>query len=172
MEVCVESLESAINAFGGGAMRVELCSSLSEGGLTPSLGLYKSIKKYLIENDLNGQINCMIRCRGGDFLYSDSEMSTMLEDVAGFVELDESLRCDGLVFGALDEQGNIDEAASGQFMNGIPPGLMKTTFHRAFDVCSNWEHGFRTIGELGFDKLLTSGQKNTAFEGKILKFKV
>jgi copper homeostasis protein len=168
MEVCVESLESAINAFRGGASRIELCSSLSEGGLTPTLGLYKSIKKFLRANDPESrmQINCMIRCRGGDFLYSDSEMETMLTEVAGFVELDEDLKCDGLVFGALDAQGNVDEAICAEFMRAIPSQMFKTTFHRAFDVCAEWEHSFRTIERLGFDKLLTSGQKKTAFEGQ------
>lgn len=68
----MDSLESAINAYQGGADRIELCSSLNEGGLTPSLGLYKSIRKYLHQHDPDGRfkVNCMIRCRSGDFLYS------------------------------------------------------------------------------------------------------
>ena len=103
MEVCVDSLESTIAAYEGGARRVELCSSLNEGGLTPSYGLLKSVQKYLQQNGAEAaekqpfEINCMIRCRSGDFVYDDMEMEQMLEDAKKFVELD----VNGLVFGAL-----------------------------------------------------------------------
>lgn len=102
MEVCVDSLDSAVAAHQGGADRIELCSSLSEGGLTPSFGLLRSIQKYLAHSDPEHkfQVNCMVRCRPGDFLYSDREMETMLEDANKFVELE----VDGLVFGALTPQ--------------------------------------------------------------------
>ena len=99
MEVCVDSLESVISAYEGGAYRVELCSSLNEGGLTPSFGLLKRAQHYVAENNAKEKftINCMVRCRVGDFNYSNSEVETMLEDVKNFVEMD----VDGLVFGAL-----------------------------------------------------------------------
>ena len=106
MEVCVDSLESTIAAYEGGAKRVELCSSLNEGGLTPSFGLVRSVQKYLSSQrqqdgeEKNFEINCMIRCRSGDFVYDDHEMEQMEEDAKKFVELD----VNGLVFGALTPQ--------------------------------------------------------------------
>jgi copper homeostasis protein len=170
MEVCIDSLESAINAYEGGAIRVELCSSLDEGGLTPSLGLYKSIRKWLLANDKTARmaVNCMIRCRGGDFLYSDTEMNSMMEDVATFVDLkDTDFKVDGLVFGALDSNGHVDEIACKRFISAAT-GDVKKTFHRAFDVCVDWRSAFRSIENLGFCKLLTSGQKRSADEGRDL----
>ena len=102
MEVCVDSLDSVIAAHQGGADRVELCSSLNEGGLTPSFGLVTAIQKYLAQNDPERkfQVNCMVRCRPGDFLYSDREMETMIEDAKKFTELE----VNALVFGALTPQ--------------------------------------------------------------------
>jgi len=90
MEVCVDSLESALNAFHGQAKRIELCSSLNEGGLTPTYGLFKSIRNHLdqIDPQRDFKINCMIRSRGGDFNYSDSEMENMMEDAKKFIEMD------------------------------------------------------------------------------------
>lgn len=163
MEVCVDSLESAINAYEGNADRIELCSSLNEGGLTPSYGLLKCIIKYIMKSSRPFGINCMIRCRAGDFNYSDTELETMREDINKFVELE----VDGIVFGALDAEGFIDEAASKELLKLVPPNV-QTTFHRAFDVCLDWEKCFNQIETLGFDKLLTSGQQKTAFEGRHL----
>ena len=77
MEVCVDSLQSVVAAYEGGANRIELCSSLNEGGLTPTVGLLKSIRNYFKKRDITSgmvPINCMIRCRAGDFLYSDYEI--------------------------------------------------------------------------------------------------
>ena len=85
MEVCVDSLESAIAAFKGGANRIELCSSLDEGGLTPTFGLYKCIKKHVPDEF---KVFCMIRPRAGDFLYTDSEIECMEEDIKQFIELE------------------------------------------------------------------------------------
>ena len=137
MEVCVDSLESAINAFNGGASRLELCSSLNEGGLTPSVGLYKSVRKFLQENAAADSrddfaVNCMIRCRPGDFFYSESEIDTMVQDLNVFVEL----QADGLVFGALDAQGNVDQAVMKQVLELVPAASsgIKTTFHRQYKV--------------------------------------
>ena len=165
MEVCVDSLESAINAYKGQATRIELCSSLNEGGLTPSYGLLKSVKKYLENADRKFGIYCMIRCRAGDFNYSDSELDVMFEDLKKFVELG----VDGLVFGSLDQVGHIDESAIRQFFKLIPAdSKIETTFHRAFDVCDDWKTCFETIKSFGFNRLLTSGQKKSAFEGRQL----
>lgn len=90
MEVCVDTLESALNAFHGGAQRIELCSSLNEGGLTPTYGLFKSIRNHLekLDPQRRFKINSMIRLRAGDFNYSDSEMETMMEDAKKLIELE------------------------------------------------------------------------------------
>ena len=163
MEVCVDSLESTLNAFHGGAQRIELCSSLNEGGLTPTYGLFKSIRSHLdkLDPERRFKINCMIRSRPGDFNYTDLEMETMMEDASKFVELE----ADGLVFGALDVEGNIDEALVRE-IHSITRASVKMTFHRAFDVCRDWRAAFEKLNELRFDWILTSGQKKSAFEGR------
>ena len=168
MEVCVDSLYSVQNAYEGNANRIELCSSLGEGGLTPTCGLFKSIKKYLNKKREQNEsrimnIHCMIRCRPGDFNYSDQEIESMSEDIKNFVELG----ANGLVFGGLTPDGSIDEDLMNDFIKLIPSNVKKT-YHRAFDVCANWEDSFEKIQNLGFDYLLTSGQKKTAFEGRDL----
>jgi len=169
MEVCVDSLESVVAAYQGSADRVELCSSLNEGGLTPSYGLVKSTLKYVENFENNGKkpmkVNCMIRSRVGDFCYSDNEIEMMKEDLKKFIEMN----VDGIVFGALKPNGLIDEDLNKEFLDEIPSNSeIKTTFHRAFDVCSDWKDCFEKIEELGYNKILTSGQQKTAYEGKNL----
>ncbi len=145
-------------AFNGGASRIELCSSLNEGGLTPTVGLFKCIRKKTISTF---KIFGMIRPRSGDFLYNDSEVECMCEDIKQFVELE----VDGLVFGALTEHALPDECVLRQFKKLIPNNI-ETTFHRAFDVCSDWQQSLATIQSVGFNRILTSGQKKTAYEGR------
>jgi len=165
MEVCVDSYESVVNAYEGQADRIELCSSLSEGGLSPTYGLLKTVKKYLSNKERSFGVFCMVRCRAGDFCYSDTEIEVMSEDLKKFVELE----VDGLVFGALDSAGLVDESVMKEFLKLIPPASkIETTFHRAFDVCSDWKTCFKQIKSLGFTRLLTSGQEKTAFEGRAL----
>lgn len=103
MEVCVDSLESALNAQKGGASRLELCSNLLDGGLTPSLGLFKAIKR----SGVSMPIFVMIRPRGGDFCYSDPEIEVMQEDIRIF----KSEGADGIVFGILNPDGSVDEGS-------------------------------------------------------------
>jgi copper homeostasis protein len=99
IEVCVESVESALAAQQGGADRVELCAALLEGGLTPSAGAVTLARK-----ELTIGLNVIIRPRGGDFLYSDVEMDLMFEDVRAV----KRLGADGVVLGILDEDGRVD----------------------------------------------------------------
>ncbi|KAF9411939.1 hypothetical protein HW555_009413 [Spodoptera exigua] len=151
LEVCIDSLESAINAIHGGADELEVCSSLTEGGLTPSPGLVKEIVK------MRAKVNVMIRCRtGSDFCYSEQEMDTMLSDVEVF----KAYGVDRFVFGALTDSQDIDEKNCERIINQA--GTVPVTFHRAFDVCTYPLSAVNKISALGFNRLLTSGQKSTA----------
>uniref|UniRef100_A0A4W3I8R1 Copper homeostasis protein cutC homolog n=1 Tax=Callorhinchus milii TaxID=7868 RepID=A0A4W3I8R1_CALMI len=154
MEVCVDSVESAINAERGGASRIELCSSLMEGGTTPSLGLLQVIKKYV-----EIPVFVMIRPRGGDFLYSDQEMEVMKTDI----KLAKSSRADGLVFGALTEDGRVDTAVCMELLAAARP--LPVTFHRAFDMAHSASLALESLISLGFERVLTSGCDSSALEG-------
>ncbi|CAB1312419.1 unnamed protein product [Coregonus sp. 'balchen'] len=142
MEVCVDSVESAINAEGGGAGRLELCSSLLEGGITPSIGLLQVVKQYV-----RIPVYTMIRPRGGDFLYSDWEVEVMRKDI----ELVKSHGADGLVLGALTEDGRIDAELCMELL--------------AFDMVHDPVVALETLVSLGFERVLTSGCDCSALEG-------
>ncbi|XP_039631001.1 copper homeostasis protein cutC homolog [Polypterus senegalus] len=154
MEVCVDSVESAINAERGGASRIELCSSLLEGGITPSIGLLQVVKQYV-----QIPVFTMIRPRGGDFLYSDRELEVMKTDI----HLCKSNGADGLVFGALTEDGRIDAELSMELLAISRP--LPVTFHRAFDMVHDPVVATETLISLGFERVLTSGCDATALEG-------
>jgi len=159
MEVCVDCIESAIYAVRGGAKRIELCSALSEGGLTPSLGLLRTIRAQIV-----CPIFCMIRPRDGDFLYSDLELSIMEEDIQALLKEGAS----GLVFGCLTKSGEVDEIACSRLIATAKksnPGA-DLTFHRAFDLTPDLQEAAKTIQKLGFKRILTSGGKQTAEEGQ------
>ncbi|XP_063699358.1 copper homeostasis protein cutC homolog [Culicoides brevitarsis] len=151
LEVCVDSIESAINAVNGGAGRLELCSALSEGGLTPSPGVFKVLKKSLPRPV---PIFVMIRPRAGnDFHYTKLELDSMVEDI----ELFRELGADGFVFGALDDNGRIDAIANTTLMNAVDD--LPVTFHRCFDMLppKDLQINALLIAELGFSRILTSG---------------
>ncbi|XP_064418221.1 copper homeostasis protein cutC homolog isoform X2 [Latimeria chalumnae] len=154
MEVCVDSLESAINAERGGAGRIELCSSLLEGGVTPSLGLLQVTKQ-----SVKIPVFVMIRPRGGDFLYTDQEVEVMRADI----KLAKANGADGIVFGVLTEDGRVDSELSAELLAESRP--LPVTFHRAFDMVHNPAVAMETVISLGFDRLLTSGCDSTALEG-------
>jgi copper homeostasis protein len=154
VEICVDSVESAVAAQAGGADRVELCDNLMEGGTTPSFGSIEVARKLL-----NIKLHVIIRPRGGDFLYSDTEFEIMKRDI----EAAKHLGADGVVIGILDAAGNIDLARTRELTALARP--MSVTFHRAFDVCAD---PFKAIDELtaiSVDRILTSGQEATAVEG-------
>jgi len=159
MEICIDSMESAINAVAGGAHRLELCSALSEGGLTPSLGLFKILK-----STVKVPIFVMLRPRGGyDFHFSDLEMKVILQDLALF----KNSGADGFVFGALTSYGEIDINACVSVILAARP--LPVTFHRAFDIAkTNPIDMAYKIADLGFKRLLTSGRSPVAIEGKFL----
>lgn len=154
IEVCANSLESALIAQKEGADRIELCQSLNEGGLTPSAGTLKAVREAL-----SIEIHVLIRPRSGDFCYSEIELTEMKADIKYVKELG----IDGVVFGILDLDGNIDKAACTELISIARP--LTLTFHRAFDMCKEPIKALNDIIELGFDRLLTSGQENKAIEG-------
>lgn len=154
LEVCVNSVESAVAAEKGGADRVELCDNLMEGGTTPSLGSIEIARKLL-----KIALHVIIRPRGGDFLYSDLEFEIMKRDI----EICRNLGVDGVVFGVLKADGEIDFERNSELINIARP--MSVTFHRAFDVTKNGINSLQTLIELNANRVLTSGQEATAFEG-------
>ena len=154
MEVCVESVVSAVNAEKGGAVRIELCANLIDGGTTPSLGLVRRVQcRVMIP------IMVMIRPRGGDFCYSEEEFETMKEDIEIFKK--ESV--DGFVLGILNIDGSIDKERCTLLLKLCSP--YPVTFHRAFDMAVNPFSTLETLISIGFSRVLTSGQGRTAFQG-------
>lgn len=157
IEVCANSLQSALNAQKGGADRVELCANLYEGGTTPSMGEIKLARK-LLQIDLN----ILIRPRGGDFLYSKNEIEIIKYDVLNC----KNLGVDGVVIGFLKPDGNIDIELTKEIKELARP--MSVTFHRAFDMCTNPEEALEELIEIGIDRILTSGLENKAIDGVVL----
>jgi copper homeostasis protein len=160
MEVCVDSFESAEAAVQGGAQRIELCSSLDQGGLTPSLGLLTLIRRRLPSELI---IFIMIRCRPGDFIYDDNELNVMEEEIRSFIQSNQ--RIDGFVLGTLQPDGTIDIESLKSLIQQIPKDI-SLTFHRAFDFIAKWETGIDQLIQLGFQRILTSGQETNAYYGR------
>lgn len=154
LEVCAGSVESVIAARDGGAARVELCSALEVGGITPSAGLMREARK--IEGIA---MHVLIRPRGGDFLYDENEICCMEQDIKTARECG----ADGVVIGALTADGDIDTAACTRLVRAAEG--MHVTFHRAFDMCRNPHQALEEIITLGCDRILTSGQAATALAG-------
>ena len=154
IEICLESVESVIAAEKGGADRVELCSDLFEGGLTPTIGTVKTALKKS-----NIKINAMIRPRGGDFCYSDEEFEVMKEDIKAFKETG----INGIVFGILTPEGDVDVKRSKEIIELARP--LAVTFHRAFDMTRDPYKRLEELIKLGVDRVLTSGQEATVPEG-------
>ena len=154
LEICVDSVESAIDAQAAGADRIELCNSLGEGGTTPGSGTINSAR-----NNLTIGLHVIIRPRRGDFLYSDLEYDIMRKEI----ELCGEYGVDGVVLGILDPDGRIDVERTAKLIESARP--MSATFHRAFDLCSDPFKGIEDVISTGADRLLTSGQKNRADDG-------
>jgi len=157
IEICAGSLASALAAQEGGAYRIELCDNLKEGGTTPSYAQIALARKYL---DI--KLYPIIRPRGGDFLYSDLEFEIMKMDI----EQCRELGCDGVVFGILKKDGQIDCERCME-LKGIA-GNMGITFHRAFDRCKDPFQALEDIIEMGFERILTSGMEINAIKGASL----
>lgn len=165
-EACVDSLQSAVAAAAGGASRLELCASLVEGGLTPSLGPVRLIRRALPHITLH----VLVRPRAGDFCYSDEDLRCIEEDVRVLA----AEGVDGVVVGFLTADGCVDETALSRCIaaatSSIPDGAVALkkvaiTFHRAIDVCRDPIEALRAAARCGVDYVLTSGGAATALEG-------
>jgi copper homeostasis protein len=154
LEVCIDSVQSAIEAARGGASRVELCDSLLIGGTTPSAGCIA-----LVRRSIDIDLHVLIRPRGGDFCYTESELGVMSHDI----RLAQELGADGVAFGILSPYGEVDKTAMRKLMDVARP--LKVTFHRAFDVCRDPFQALEDLIDLGVDYLLTSGQQPSVEQG-------
>lgn len=154
IEICLDSVESIIIAERAGADRVELCSDLFEGGLTPTVGTF-----LLAKERTNIPINVMIRPRGGDFCYSDIEFEVMRKEVMFFKENG----ADALVFGILTPDGEIDKIRTKELIDIARP--LPVTFHRAFDMTRDAFRSLDALISLGVERVLTSGLEATVLEG-------
>jgi len=153
LEICVDDVESAIEAQNAGADRIELCNNLIEGGTTPGSGTICSAR-----NNLTIVLHVIIRPRGGDFLYSGLEYDIMRSDI----ETCRKYGVDGVVLGILLQDGTIDIARTAKLIELARP--MSVTFHRAYDMCKDPYKGLEDVISTGADRLLTSGQRNRVEE--------
>ncbi|MGO4222931.1 copper homeostasis protein CutC [Lysobacter sp. TAF61] len=154
LEIAANSLASALAAQDGGADRIELCENLGEGGCTPSYGTIAVARERL-----RIPLYVLIRPRAGDFLYDASECEVMLRDIASCVRLG----CDGVVIGALAEDGAVDGATCRELVAAA--GALGVAFHRAFDVARDQAQALESVIALGCERVLTSGAQSTALEG-------
>lgn len=146
LEICANSIRSALAAGQGGATRIELCDNMAEGGTTPSAGMIRECNRLLTI-----PVFPIIRPRGGDFLYSDEEFSVMKQDILFCKEAGS----EGVVIGILKADGSIDTARCRELIALARP--MQVTFHRAFDRCKHLSAGLEDIISLGCERVLTSG---------------
>lgn len=154
LEVCVDSVESAVNAELGGADRIELCGDLIVGGITPSLALFERIRKKI-----NLPIHVLLRPRFGDFLYSEEELEVLIRQAKMFAKAG----ADNLVIGCLTPDGRLDLDAMNRMIDaakGTPINL-----HRAFDMCRDLDEALEDAKKLGIVSILTSGGYASALEG-------
>lgn len=157
IEICVEGIDGLLAAQSAGADRVELCASLLEGGLTPSLGTVRAaLERATIP------FHVIVRPRGGDFLYSEAEFGSMVADVEALRDLGVA----GVVVGCLKADGTIDEPRMTALVEAAGP--LAVTCHRAFDMTRDPAEALEALVRCGIGRVLTSGQRDTAVEGQEL----
>lgn len=154
VEVCVDSVASAVAAERGGAQRIELCSALLEGGVTPSLGLLS-----VIRSKVSIGLHAIIRPRPGDFSYSEAEFEIMRRDL----ELAKTEGADGVVLGLMKSNGRVDVERTRELVQQARP--LSVTFHRAFDLSVNLDEALEDVCATGADRLLTSGGEQECSQG-------
>lgn len=153
LEICVDTLEGAWTAAECGADRIELCAALGDGGLTPSAGMMSAASKLPVD------VYAMIRPRAGDFYFSDAEKALMLRDI----QMAESTGLEGVVIGAVTERRELDR----DFLAAaIESTTLPLTLHRAIDTVKDYSIAVETAIELGFERILSSGQASTADLGR------
>jgi copper homeostasis protein len=154
LEVCIDSVEAALAASRGGARRVELCADLLEGGVTPSAGLITAARQRI-----GIDLFVIVRPRGGDFCYTESEYAVMEEEIAHA----KALGADGIVLGVLDEDCRVDVERTRRLVELAAP--LPVTFHRAFDHAPNLEAALEDVIATGAQRVLTSGGAADAAQG-------
>ena len=157
LEICVASVDDALTAVEGGADRLELNAALALGGLTPSAGLMVEVRIRV-----RVPVIAMVRPRAGGFCYSDSDVAVMQRDVEGHLAAGAA----GTAFGILKANGEIDRPRCRQLREVC--GDKEAVFHRAFDLTPDPFAALAELIDLGFTRVLTSGQASTAFEGRDL----
>ena len=148
LEVCTHSVESAVSAERGGAMRLELCANLMIGGTSPDEDLFRMVRERV-----SAPVRVLLRPRCGDFLYTESEFELLCRQVKRFA----ALGADGIVIGVLTPEGDLDEERMAKLISLA--GGCGVTLHRAFDVCRDPFAALETAKRLGVDTILTSGQQ-------------
>ncbi len=157
LELCVYSIESALEAEAGGADRIELCDNPPQGGTTPSYGCIVGARRAL-----KAKLHVIVRPRGGDFLYSAAEFAVMKDDI----DACKQMGVHGVVVGILFPDGSVNKVRTRELVERAKP--MSVTFHRAFDMTRDPQQALEDIIETGCSRVLTSGQQPTAMEGKDL----
>ena len=157
LEVCVDSVESAIAAEKGGADRLELCGHLPLGGVTPGIELFRAVRRAV-----KLPLHVLVRPRFGDFLYSEAGFDILRREVVLFRDLG----ADAVVIGCLCPDGSLDRKRLAELCDLA--GGMKKTLHRAFDLCNDPFAALEQAKELGFNTILTSGQKDSCEQGMAL----
>ncbi len=157
IEIVVYNIESALKAQEGGADRIELCDNPGEGGTTPSYGTIE-----LVRQNVSMDVYVMIRPRGGDFCYSSYEFHSMKRDISQC----QKLSVDGVVFGILNPDGTLDKKRCKELIAQARP--LKITCHRAFDMTNDPFQTLEDCIEVGFDRILTSGQRAVVSDGASL----